>query len=303
VVVELAGNERADHEVAGLEGLVDGRRLVHPPGDRLEVADGEAERPQVAIPADQVERVMRVVVGGDAIGAPHLDRELTTVLARCHELRRMDVALGIRGVFEQLPVVVAVALGRLDLRGRLEVQDALGRALVRVQSPGRPDRQDEVVARAVAERTEDRVADAGPLVDEEHLVGDAVAVEHAVGHRAGGSHDAEHHIVIEVQGDPTGDDVSLRLDPAGLGQAMAVQAVVGRLQPHLRHRLDAMRARRRRQVIQQRRSPGEALDPEQLLSVERAVRRAMLGVALLGNAAALDVVHGATGLLASRRPV
>ena len=63
---------------------------------------------------------------------------------------RMDVALRVRRVLEQLAVVVAVPLGRLDLGRRLEVQDPLGGTLVRVEPPRRPDRQDEVVARAVA---------------------------------------------------------------------------------------------------------------------------------------------------------
>src|SRR5205814_10150734 len=46
VVVELAGYERADDEVPGLERLVDRRRLVDPAGDRLEVRDVEPERPE-----------------------------------------------------------------------------------------------------------------------------------------------------------------------------------------------------------------------------------------------------------------
>ena len=65
-------------------------------------------------------------------------------------------------------------------------------------------------------------------------------------------------------------------------------------------RLDAMRPRRRDEVIQQRAPAGEPLDAEQLLGVEAAVRRAVLGVALLGDAAAGDVVH-ATALLGRER--
>src|SRR5439155_127121 len=67
VVVELAGHERADDEVARLEGLVDGRRLVDPAGDRLEVTDVEPERPEVADPADEVERVVVVVVSRELV--------------------------------------------------------------------------------------------------------------------------------------------------------------------------------------------------------------------------------------------
>ena len=125
VVIELAGHERADHEVTGLERLVDRRRLVHPAGDRLEVADVEPERPEVAIPADDVERVMAVVVGGDPVGRADMDDEIAFVGPRRDVLGIVQVALRVRGVFEQLAVVVAVALRRLDLGRRLEVQDAL----------------------------------------------------------------------------------------------------------------------------------------------------------------------------------
>ena len=200
-------------------------------------------------------------------------------------------------MLEQLAVVVAIALGRLDLRRRLEVQHALLRARVRVEPPGRADGQHEVVARPVAQRPEDRVADAAALVDEEHLVGHAVAVERALGHRAGRPDDAEHDVVVEVQRHPAGHHVAGDGQPSGLGQAMAVQAVVGGLEPDRAALLDAVVLRRRRQVVEQRRSAGEALDPEQLLGVERAVGRPVLGVALAGDAAVGDVVHRATGLL------
>jgi hypothetical protein len=56
-------------------------------------------------------------------------------------------------------------------------------------------------------------------------------------------------------------------------------------------------------VVQERAAAGEPLHPKQLLRVEAAVRRAVLGVALARDAAVLDVVHGKTGLLGLRRPV
>jgi len=125
VVVELAGHERADHEVAGLERLVHRRRLVDAPGDRLEVRDVEPERPQVAVPADEVERVLPVVIGGDPVGGSDVDDEVALLVAGSDLVRRVQVALGVRGVLEQLAVVVAVALRRLDLRRRLEEQHPL----------------------------------------------------------------------------------------------------------------------------------------------------------------------------------
>ena len=58
VIVEQARHERTQHEARAVERLMHRRRLVHPAGDRLEVADVERERPQVSVPADDVERMM-----------------------------------------------------------------------------------------------------------------------------------------------------------------------------------------------------------------------------------------------------
>ncbi len=78
---------------------------------------------------------------------------------------------------------------------------------------------------------------------------------------------------------------------------MAVEPVVGRLQLDPGDRLDPVGAGRRRQVVEEGAAAGEALDPEQLLGVQAAVGGPVLGVALAGDAAAGDVVHGKTGLL------
>ena len=220
-----------------------------------------------------------------------MDHELALVRPGVRECRGVQVALAVRRMLEQLAVVVAIALRRLDLRRRLEVQDPLVRAGIGVQPPGRPDRQDQVVARAVAERSEDRVAEAGALVHEEHLVGDAVPVEEPVGHRTGRADHAEHDVVVEIEGHPAGDHVPARWQPAGLGEPVAMKTVVGRFELDLPNRFDAVRARRRRQVIEERAAPGETLDAEQLLRVQAAVGRPMLGMALPRDAAAGHVVH------------
>ena len=59
VVVDLARHEVADHEVVALEDLVHRRRLVDAAGDRLEVGDVEGVGVEAAVPADDVERVLR----------------------------------------------------------------------------------------------------------------------------------------------------------------------------------------------------------------------------------------------------
>ena len=60
VVVDLARQEVADHEVPALEDLVHRRRLVDLAGDRHVVVDVERVGVEAAVPADDVERVGRV---------------------------------------------------------------------------------------------------------------------------------------------------------------------------------------------------------------------------------------------------
>ncbi len=74
VVVELARAERADHEVLALEGLVHRRRHVDAAGDRLEVVGVERVRVDVAVPADDVERV--VVEDVVLVAVAHADGQL-----------------------------------------------------------------------------------------------------------------------------------------------------------------------------------------------------------------------------------
>ena len=157
-------------------------------------------------------------------------------------------------VLEQLAVVVPVALRRLDLGRALQVEHPLDRAGVGLEAPGRADRQDEVVARAVADRPEDRVAGALALVDEQHLVGLAVAIERR--RPASGSAGRTTPMTMSVlkksgmrpvTASPRGSIAG------GVDQAMVVVAVVGLLEADLAHRLDPVGPRRRDEVVQERR--------------------------------------------------
>ena len=107
-----------------------------------------------------------------------------------------------------------------------------------------------------------------------------------------GPHHAHDHVAVEVERDPTIDHVARLGHVAGLGQPMAMEAIVGGLDDHVANGLDEVRLRRWHQVVEEGVAPDEALDPEELLGVERAVRPAMLGVALRRHAAPTDVVHG-----------
>ena len=63
---------------------------------------------------------------------------------------------------------------------------------------------------------------------------------------------------------------------------MAVEPVVGGLELDPADGLDLVGLGRRDEVVEDRAAAGEALDPEELLGVEAAVRRAVLGVPLRG---------------------
>ena len=115
VIVELARDEAADHEVARLEGEMDRRGLVDAPGDRLEVTDVERERVQIPVPADQVEGVEGVVIRGHPATLLHLDHEVARLVPGLHFGRWPDVALAVRGVLEHLAVLVPIPLRRLDV--------------------------------------------------------------------------------------------------------------------------------------------------------------------------------------------
>ena len=124
---------------------MDGRRLVDAPGDRLEVTDVERERPEVAVPADEVEWVMLVV---QAVTRPRVLTSMTKSPASVWGSIgwRAEVTLAVRGVLEELPEVVAVALGRDDGRWRLDPQHPLGLARGRDDAVGGADGDDQVVA-------------------------------------------------------------------------------------------------------------------------------------------------------------
>ena len=303
VVVELPRHEGADDEVLALEGLVDGRRLVDPSGDRLEIADVEDVGVQVAVPAHHVERMVVVVIARELTSGLDVDAEVARLRVRRLVGRDADVAMVIRRMLHELAVLVAVAARRFDLTGRLQPQHPLVGPGGRVQAPRRADGDDEVVARLVVEGPEDRLESPLAVMDVEQLVALPVAVEVASGHGRRRTHDPHHHVAVEEERDPAAHHVARGRQLRGLHQVMAVDPLGGPLEGDDRARLDAVRAGRRHDVVQERAAAREALHPEQLLGVQGAVRRAMLGVTLAWHAAVLDVVHGGTGLPCGRGPV
>ena len=209
-------------------------------------------------------------------------------------LGSVEVALGIRRVLEELAVVVPVALRRLDLRRRLEVQHPLAlsprpdpgarssRSAGRGSRPGRSAaarrscRRRRCPRGRRASRRRRRCGRTGPR-----------ASPRPAGRSPKTTSLLKYSGIRPMIASPFGSSA------AGLRQVVAVEASSSAASSAIRaDRLDLVRPRRRHEVVEQRRSAGEALDPEQLLGVEAAVGRAVLGVALPGDAAVADVVHG-----------
>ena len=94
------------------------RRDVQASGARFEVIDAECVGIQVTVPADHVELVVVDEMAGDLLADLHLHLELafSGVVMRLQQLGFPEIAL------PELPVLVAVTLGRVNLAIGLEHQ-------------------------------------------------------------------------------------------------------------------------------------------------------------------------------------
>jgi hypothetical protein len=181
VIVDLARHEVADDEVVALEDLMNRRWLVHATGDRLEVADVERVRVQTTVPADDIERVVGVGVDGAAYPvrpvAPVLDVHVCRFIAAgagglCQQraLWQSQVTFAVGSVFEQLAVPAQIALGRSDVRVRLDAVGAQRLIAHRYPTVGGRPWNDQVVATGHVERTKDRLDLGAAPLDEDALV-------------------------------------------------------------------------------------------------------------------------------------
>ena len=95
MVVEQPRHEGADYEARPVEGLVHRRRLVDAPGDRLEVLDVEGVGPQMAVPADNVQRVVLIDQTGDHPARLDSHLEFAGLVVGRQLVGRTDVALAV----------------------------------------------------------------------------------------------------------------------------------------------------------------------------------------------------------------
>ena len=262
---------------------------MHAPGDRLEVVDVERVRPQVAVPADDVERMMAVEVAGHPAARLDADLERAPLVVRLQHVRRPDVALAVGSALDELAVTVAVAGRRLQVpAGGLDDEHPLVAPAIREDAPEDAGGDDQVVVRAVAQRSELAVQDPLAVVNEDQLVAVRIAVP--VVHRLHRSHDRDAQVRVGQQRHPAPDGVAGRPDARRPYQPVPQRALwlVAQLVPVGGE--DAFDLGRRPDVIEERLDAGEAMDAHHLLVVQGAVGLPELRVALVRHLAAPDVV-------------
>src|SRR3954452_2693342 len=238
------------------------------PGDRLEVVHRERPRIEVAVPPDDVERVVVDDVRLVAAAHAHLHRELALLAVRVQLGRRMDVAVVVRRALEHLAVLVPIAARDLDQAGRLEHEVALLLALG-AEPVGRPARDDEIVALPVRHVAEDGLERARSFVHEDDLV--ALAVAEEVVHLLLRAAEGDLDIVVPHQHAPPGDLVPLRVDVVRLEVAMRVRVGNPFVVLQLLEVADLHDAAGRLEVVQDRLHPDEALHPHDLFGQELSV--------------------------------
>src|SRR5205814_9860977 len=108
--IEHSWRERADNVAAHLKGLMNRRRLMHRAGDRLEILGVKSKWIEIAIPADRIERMMRMHNSSEPRPILHQDFDVYLRIDREHFTRRMEIAFGIRRPHSNLSFVIQVAL-------------------------------------------------------------------------------------------------------------------------------------------------------------------------------------------------
>src|SRR4051794_7657101 len=112
------------------------RRLVHPPDDRLEVADVERPRVEVAVPADDVEWMMVENELVDAVVLLDEELEVAHLVVGVQHERTADVALGVWRALLELAELVPIALGPANVPAAFhdeQLRAGWGRELIAMQ--------------------------------------------------------------------------------------------------------------------------------------------------------------------------
>ena len=106
--IQKSRREGADNITANLEGLMDGRRLMDRSGDRLEVLGVKGEWIDVAVPTDDIERMMRHRHARPARAVLYKNFRVLFLVDRIELGRAVKIALGIRRPHFDLTLLIQI---------------------------------------------------------------------------------------------------------------------------------------------------------------------------------------------------
>src|SRR5690242_9596191 len=106
MIIEETRDERTDHKIMRLKGLMDRRRLMDATGDRLEVLNVKDPWVEIAIPSDHVEGVVVEDMFGQPVANldPHF--EFAALGMSLKVFGHAKITLGVWRMLEQLPEFV-----------------------------------------------------------------------------------------------------------------------------------------------------------------------------------------------------
>ena len=107
------------------KGLVNGRRHMHPSGDRFKVVNTEGIWIYITVPPDQIERMMHIMIRIHDALLLDVEEEVAGLIMRLQVDRQLDVTLTEWRMFQQLPHLVHIPLREVDRRKTLHYKQAV----------------------------------------------------------------------------------------------------------------------------------------------------------------------------------
>src|ERR1700761_5423611 len=233
---------------------------------RFKVGDVKGIRVKTAIPANYVERVIRISQPGQATAVANDNRHVLAVLEQ-RPGHGPEVALAVWGVLEELPGVRQVALRRPDVPASLDDKSGDGVAPGRDPAVDRSARDDDVVAFACVDRAVHGLEPRLAALNVDGFVTGRVPVQVGRGIRAG---ERDRDIIVAGEGLPAEHQVTSGpkfLGPVVPGQQRVVLDQTGPSYG-IGYRLAFEDRRRRVDVIQERGIGRKPLFAHQLLGVQ-----------------------------------
>ena len=145
-------------------------------GDRFEILRVERERINVAVPADDIERIMRHRHAGPARAIFHQNLGVFFFVDRVELGRPVKIALGIRRAHFDLAFLIQIAFRNSHRPDRFENQIIFLFNLVRNEPVSDSARNHDVIFGAITLLSENRFNRAAAFEDEDDLIGAAVFV-------------------------------------------------------------------------------------------------------------------------------